>query len=108
IRWGRRPHRVRSSSSASSRCEVLARWTAGRRPSSLPAASGPRHRPPTQHARRSFMATSSEWVAGARPRTLPAAATPVLVGTGAAAQVDAVDPLLAVLALVVALALQVG
>lgn len=54
------------------------------------------------------MATSSEWVAGARPRTLPAAATPVLVGTGAAAQVDAVDPLLAVLALVVALALQVG
>ena len=54
------------------------------------------------------MATSSEWVAGARPRTLPAAATPVLVGTGAAAQVDGVDPLLAVLALVVALALQVG
>ncbi|MEP7763515.1 1,4-dihydroxy-2-naphthoate polyprenyltransferase [Sanguibacter sp. 25GB23B1] len=54
------------------------------------------------------MATTSEWVAGARPRTLPAAATPVLVGTGAAAQVDAVDPLLAVLALVVALALQVG
>jgi 1,4-dihydroxy-2-naphthoate octaprenyltransferase len=54
------------------------------------------------------MATTSEWVAGARPRTLPAAATPVLVGTGAAAQVDAVAPLLAVLALVVALALQVG
>ena len=54
------------------------------------------------------MATTAEWVAGARPRTLPAAAAPVLVGTGAAAQVDAFAWLPALLALGVALALQVG
>ncbi|GAA4725073.1 1,4-dihydroxy-2-naphthoate polyprenyltransferase [Isoptericola chiayiensis] len=54
------------------------------------------------------MATPAEWVAGARPRTLPAAAAPVLVGSGAAAQVDAFAWLPAVLALGVALALQIG
>ena len=54
------------------------------------------------------MATPSEWIAGARPRTLPAAATPVLVGSGAAAQVDGFAAGPAVLALLVALALQVG
>ncbi len=54
------------------------------------------------------MATSSEWVAGARPRTLPAAATPVMVGSGAAAQIDAFHLGAALLALVVAVALQVG
>jgi 1,4-dihydroxy-2-naphthoate polyprenyltransferase len=54
------------------------------------------------------MATTAEWVAGARPRTLPAAAAPVAIGTGAAAQVGAFDWLAAVLALGVALALQVG
>jgi 1,4-dihydroxy-2-naphthoate octaprenyltransferase len=54
------------------------------------------------------MATTSEWVAGARPRTLPAAAAPVLVGTGAAAQLDAAHLGRAALALGVALALQVG
>ncbi|GEL96377.1 1,4-dihydroxy-2-naphthoate polyprenyltransferase [Cellulomonas composti] len=54
------------------------------------------------------MTTSSEWIAGARPRTLPAAATPVIVGTGAAAQLDAAHPGRALLALGVALALQVG
>lgn len=54
------------------------------------------------------MATPSEWIAGARPRTLPAAAAPVLVGTGAAAQIDAAHLGLALLALGVALALQVG
>jgi len=52
--------------------------------------------------------TPSEWLAGARPRTLPAAIAPVLVGTGAAAAVDAADLPRALLALVVALALQVG
>ncbi len=54
------------------------------------------------------MATPSEWIAGARPRTLPAAAAPVLVGTGAAAQVDSAHIGRALLALGVALALQVG
>ncbi|WP_066582279.1 1,4-dihydroxy-2-naphthoate polyprenyltransferase [Cellulomonas timonensis] len=54
------------------------------------------------------MATSSEWIAGARPRTLPAAAAPVLVGTGAAAQLGAENLLRGLLALGVALALQVG
>jgi 1,4-dihydroxy-2-naphthoate octaprenyltransferase len=54
------------------------------------------------------MATTREWIAGARPRTLPAAAAPVLIGSGAAAQVEAFDWLPALLALGVALALQVG
>ena len=54
------------------------------------------------------MATSAEWVAGARLRTLPAAAAPVLVGSGAAAQVDSFAFWPALLALGVALALQVG
>ena len=54
------------------------------------------------------MATTSEWIAGARPRTLPAAAAPVLVGTGAAAQLGAANPGRALLALGVALALQIG
>jgi 1,4-dihydroxy-2-naphthoate polyprenyltransferase len=54
------------------------------------------------------MATSGEWVAGARPRTLPAAAAPILVGTGAASQLGSARPVLAFLALGVALAMQVG
>ena len=54
------------------------------------------------------MATAAQWVAGARPRTLPAAVAPVLVGTGAAAALDGFRAGPAVLALVVALALQVA
>ena len=54
------------------------------------------------------MARLSEWVAGARPRTLPAAVAPVVMGTAAAHLLGAADPALAVLALLVALALQVG
>ncbi len=54
------------------------------------------------------MASSGQWVQGARPRTLPAAVSPVLAGTGAAVYADAVVWWKAVLALVVALALQVG
>jgi 1,4-dihydroxy-2-naphthoate polyprenyltransferase len=58
------------------------------------------------------MATAGQWLAGARPRTLPAAVAPVAVGTGAAAALDAgLDAGRsgrAVLALGVALALQVG
>ena len=54
------------------------------------------------------MATPAQWVAGARPRTLPAALAPVLVGTGTAAALDGFRPLPALLALVVALALQIA
>jgi 1,4-dihydroxy-2-naphthoate polyprenyltransferase len=49
------------------------------------------------------------YVEAARPRTLPAAVAPVLVGTAAAEAVPgALDPVRAVLALVVALALQIA
>lgn len=52
------------------------------------------------------MATARQWISGARPRTLPAAFTPVAVGTGAAFP----NPRFATagLALLVALALQIG
>jgi len=52
------------------------------------------------------MATVRQWISGARPRTLPAAVTPVAVGTGAAFP----NPRFATagLALLVALALQIG
>ena len=50
----------------------------------------------------------ADWVAGARPRTLPAAVSPVLAGTGVAAYADGVVWWKALLALVVALALQVA
>ncbi|HEY1133938.1 MAG TPA: 1,4-dihydroxy-2-naphthoate polyprenyltransferase [Nocardioides sp.] len=53
-------------------------------------------------------ATAAHWVAGARPRTLPAAIAPVLAGTGVAAYGDALVAWKALLAAVVALALQVG
>lgn len=56
----------------------------------------------------SAVATPAQWLAGARPRTLPAAVSPVLAGTGVAAYVDAVVWWKALLALVVALALQVA
>jgi 1,4-dihydroxy-2-naphthoate octaprenyltransferase len=54
------------------------------------------------------VATPAQWLEGARPRTLPAALAPVFVGTGAAAALDGFRPAPAVLALVVALALQVA
>ncbi len=54
------------------------------------------------------MASFAQWVEGARPRTLPAAVAPVVVGTAAARLVDSMDLLHGLLALVVALALQVG
>ena len=54
------------------------------------------------------MATAAQWVHGARPRTLPAAVSPVAAGTGVAAFYGAADLVLAGLALVVALAFQVG
>jgi 1,4-dihydroxy-2-naphthoate polyprenyltransferase len=54
------------------------------------------------------MATAREWFEGARPRTLPAAVAPVAAGTGAAGAIDALCPSRALLALLVAVALQVG
>ncbi len=54
------------------------------------------------------MATLAEWVEGARPRTLPAALSPVVAGSAVAWFWHGFVPLLAVLALVVALALQVA
>ncbi|HEU4910694.1 MAG TPA: 1,4-dihydroxy-2-naphthoate polyprenyltransferase [Actinomycetes bacterium] len=54
------------------------------------------------------MTTAAQWVQGARPRTLPAAFAPVAAGTGAAAAADGFDLGRALLALLVALALQVG
>ena len=54
------------------------------------------------------MATLSQWVAGARPRTLPAAVAPVVVGTAAAAPLGRTNLGLALLALLVSVALQVG
>jgi 1,4-dihydroxy-2-naphthoate polyprenyltransferase len=54
------------------------------------------------------VATPAQWLAGARPRTLPAAVAPAFVGTGTAAALDGFRAVPAVLALVVALALQVG
>ena len=53
-------------------------------------------------------ATAGQWLEGARPRTLPAAVAPVVAATGLAAFEGGADPLAAVLALVVSLALQVG
>ncbi|MEI8261597.1 MAG: 1,4-dihydroxy-2-naphthoate polyprenyltransferase [Actinomycetes bacterium] len=54
------------------------------------------------------MATAGQWWGGARVRTLPAAIAPVAVGTGLAAHVDAFIAVRALLALVVAVALQIG
>lgn len=54
------------------------------------------------------MATARQWLEGARPRTLPAALAPVIAGTGAAHVVGQAVAGRAVLAAVVALALQVG
>ena len=54
------------------------------------------------------MATAAQWWEGARPRTLPAALAPVAAGTGGAAACGQARADRALLALVVALALQIG
>ncbi|HEX4255172.1 MAG TPA: 1,4-dihydroxy-2-naphthoate polyprenyltransferase [Streptosporangiaceae bacterium] len=54
------------------------------------------------------MAQPRDWLAGTRPRTLPAAVVPVLIGTGVAFGYGKFSPWRAGLALVVALALQIG
>ncbi|MFI6539751.1 1,4-dihydroxy-2-naphthoate polyprenyltransferase [Nonomuraea sp. NPDC050547] len=54
------------------------------------------------------MATPGQWIAGARPRTLPNAVVPVMVGTGVAFGLGAVGWWQALVALAVALLLQIG
>ena len=54
------------------------------------------------------MTSLNDWIAGARPRTLPAAIAPVLVGTALADWHQSLNIGLALAALVVALALQIG
>lgn len=54
------------------------------------------------------MATVEQWMAGARVRTLPNSIAPVLVGSGAAAAIDGFVWWRAVLAMIVAVAFQVG
>jgi len=54
------------------------------------------------------VADPREWLAGTRPRTLPAAIVPVLIGSGVAAGFSEFVWWRALLALVVALALQIG
>jgi 1,4-dihydroxy-2-naphthoate octaprenyltransferase len=54
------------------------------------------------------MASVGQWISGARPRTLPTAVSSVAVGTGLAVQDDALNLGYALLALLVAIALQIG
>src|SRR5690606_5582913 len=76
-----------------------------------PPRAAPPHRRSSRtiprHARR-HVATPAQWLAGARPRTLPAAIVPVAVGTGIAWSEGGAVWWRALLALLVALALQVG
>lgn len=54
------------------------------------------------------MATRNEWFHGARPMTMPAAISPVLLGSAIAKFEGSFNPVIALLALLVAVALQVG
>jgi 1,4-dihydroxy-2-naphthoate polyprenyltransferase len=54
------------------------------------------------------VASAREWLAGTRPRTLPAAVVPILIGSGVAAGYLKFSLWRAALALLVALALQIG
>ncbi|MDQ4492029.1 1,4-dihydroxy-2-naphthoate polyprenyltransferase [Sinomonas sp. ASV486] len=54
------------------------------------------------------MATTAQWISGSRPRTLPMAVAPVVIGSAAAFGLGAFKPVNALLAALVALALQVG
>jgi 1,4-dihydroxy-2-naphthoate octaprenyltransferase len=54
------------------------------------------------------VATPAQWIEGARLRTLPMAVAPVVAGSAAAQALHSFDPVRAVLALLVALFLQIG
>lgn len=62
----------------------------------------------TAHPEGPRVAQPRDWLAGTRPRTLPAAVVPVFIGTGVAFGYGRFSAWRAVLALVVALALQIG
>ena len=71
-----------------------------------PTGGGPAKPGPNQEG--TELAQPREWLAGTRPRTLPAAVVPVLIGTGVAFGYGKFSAWRAVLALVVALFLQIG
>ncbi|AOZ73166.1 1,4-dihydroxy-2-naphthoate octaprenyltransferase [Boudabousia tangfeifanii] len=54
------------------------------------------------------MATTADWIEGARPKTLPAAAAPVMIGASAAFYLGGFSFFRTLLALLVALSLQIG
>ena len=54
------------------------------------------------------MSTVKLWIEGARLRTLPLAIAPIILGSATAASLGSFDLLLSILALLVALSLQVG
>ncbi len=54
------------------------------------------------------MATVSQWIGGSRPRTLPSAIAPVAIGAGLATRADSFMLVRVLLALFVALSLQIG
>ncbi len=63
---------------------------------------------PVRGRERQVVAAARDWLGGARPRTLPAAVVPVAVGSGVAFGYGQFSLWRALLALVVALALQIG
>src|SRR5690606_31848470 len=80
----------------------------------MPATLGPELRLRSTEARATplsfqlMTSTARAWLDGARPRTLPASVTPVIVGTAVAYAEHGAVWWRALLALVVALALQIG
>ena len=88
---------------ATSRCRAPGAPASGRRLAT--ASTRPAYGPP---ARLVAMATPAQWIEGARFRTLPAAVSPVLAGTGLAVHAHAFVWWKALLALIVALSLQLA
>src|SRR5216683_2469224 len=76
--------------------------------SGQPPDTAPAHDPARGRANRALVAAARDWLGGARPRTLPAAVVPVVVGSGVAFGYGRFSLWRAALALVVALALQIG
>ena len=79
-----------------------------RAPGPLPGLASDRTSPAGDPPGPALVASARDWASGARPRTLPAAVVPVVVGSGVAFGYGHFSLWRGVLALVVALALQVG